>query len=230
MLKEALSYPLEADHRLKTIGIGGLLYIIIGLIQLFVPRNNRIVMILSILALYTSGIILAGYSFRVFRSAAHEDESVPEFTDWRSLCIDGLKIAIVSIIYMITPMILLSFTIVGSGSTPIARVLYLLSFGLSIVFGFFLPVALTNLAVTDHLRGAFEFRTIINASLTRSYVLAVVIMIVLGTILRIIAMLLTVVIIGFFIQFYVHVFLTYLAGYGCGPHLFQAEEKQAAAD
>lgn len=235
MLKEALSYPLQAEHRLKTIGIGGLLYIVGTLSYWYSFMYSGFIMISLTLVAYIVAFVLAGYSLQVLRLSAHKEETLPEFSNWTRLCINGLKMALIALVYMFIPKLLefveeTSSTTNGNGMISTNFVLSWTVFGLSLVAGYFLLVGLTNFALTDRLQEAFEFRTIVNAAMSSSYVLATVIIIVLGTLLRAIAEMLIFVVIGFFILFYVQIFLTYLAGYGCGSHLLEMEDKQATAD
>jgi hypothetical protein len=230
MLEEALGYPLEDEDRLKTFGIGGLLFLAYDIIYYAVDSRitDDMIAIPFLLVLFSIALCLSGYSVRVLRMAALEEETVPSFTDWGSLVIDGLKLPAVGIAYMLPTVLLFALSIIGSSGEGLSLVSLLLSLAASaigLVALFFLPVAWTNLALTNRLGGAFEFGNIVDAALTGRYVLAVLVLIVLGTIFNVIATLLVFLLIGVFIQFYVMVFLSFCIGNGCGPKLHEKQKR-----
>lgn len=228
MLKEALSYPLEADHKLKTIGIGGLLYIApyLVIIPAFLFRNNTIVYmyIINFFIFLAPLILLAGYSFRELPLAAQRKETVPRFTNWTGLFVDGLKIVMITIVYMLIPVILIfgaSAYLSGSGG-------YYFGFLLALSAWFLLPAAVTNFALLGRFGAIFELRTLATAAVNRWYVLTVVF----WTILSFFSMFLYSgpirVIIGCLILFYGQLVMTYLLGASCGSHLIEDSEKAIA--
>lgn len=228
MLEEALGYPLQDENRLKTIGTGGLLYLVSGVAYYLVVyefRDNVIAYPL-LLAVFLIGLCLVGYSYRVFRMTAREEETVPTFTDWVTMLIQGLKLSGVTIAYFLPTILLFAISFITEGGLPFVSLLvFWAGTILGLIAWFFLPIAWTNLALTNRLGAGFEFKTIANATLTGRYILAVLLLIVLGTILNIIATILMVLLIGVFIQFYVQVALSSLIGSACGPTLRERQSE-----
>lgn len=204
MLGEALSYPRRGDGWLKRIGIGGLLILTSFLI---VP-----------------GILLQGYSARVLRSAALGEETPPAFGDWGEMLVDGLKLYVISLAYIIIPYAIFLasvFSVGGSDGGSALGSLGMLVGGLGLlVVSYLLPAAMTNFAVNDSLGAAFDFGTVFSAAFTGRYLLAIVLAIVVGGILGAIGGALVILFfLGLFVLFYVQMFVFYLYGTGCGPQL-----------
>lgn len=201
MLGDALSYPSNGDDWLKTILIGGGLLLTSGLI---IPM-----------------FILYGYTIRVLRSAAKDEDTPPSFEGWDELVIDGLKMFGISIGYLIIPYAISIISVfIGRSS----MVLLLFSSLLLIVAGYTLPVAMTNFALTGDVKAAFELRQIVNAAFTTRYFISVVLALVVGGVLSIIAGLLSLLLVGLPLLFYVLIVINYLYGQGCGSMLQTGSE------
>jgi hypothetical protein len=235
MLEEALGYPFEDENRFTTLGIGGVLYIIGSFLSLFADVfSDDLVAIPLLLILFLGGFVLAGYSARVLRTTARGNETVPGFTDWRGLVIDGLKLTVVNIVYLLPTIVLfvvaISLRSDGGGPTTVVGVLSLTAFTIGLVALFFAPVAWTNVALTERLGAAFEFRTIIDAALTGQYLIAIGLLVVLGVIFRLVAGFLAIIFVGYFVLFYAQVVISYLIGTSCGPNLNETQEESLVAD
>jgi hypothetical protein len=235
MLEEALGYPLEDENRLKTFGVGGVLFLSYDIVYYTVDSvvTDDMIAIPLLLIPFSIMLCLLGYSLRVLRLAALDAETVPAFTGWGDLLIGGLKLSAVSIAYMFPATVLFALSVIRSGQGGVSTVsvlLFLAASAIGLIALFLLPVAWTNLALTNRLGGAFEFRNIVDAALTGRYILAVLLLVVLGTIFNIIATLLVVLLIGVFLQFYVLVFLFFCIGNGCGPKLHEEQAQGPIAD
>lgn len=88
MLGEALSYPKSGDDWLKTVLIGGVLYLVGGFI------------FITLLPVF-------GYFVRVLRSAANDGHEAPVFDEWGDLFVDGVKVLIIQFAYTLVPFVLL---------------------------------------------------------------------------------------------------------------------------
>ncbi|MFC6960797.1 DUF4013 domain-containing protein [Halocatena marina] len=235
MIEEALSYPLEDENRLNTIGLGGVIYIIVSFMSFFADIfSNQLIAIPLLLVLSIGGFTLAGYSARVLRVTARGKETVPRFTDWRGLLVDGFKLTVVNIAYLLPTILtfIVAFAIGSNdgGSTTAVGYLSLAAFAIGLVALFFTPVAWTNVALTDRLSAAFEFRTIVDAALTGQYLVAVGLLVILGAIFRLISGFLAIILVGFFILFYTQVVLSYLVGSSCGSILVEDIDESVVAE
>jgi hypothetical protein len=148
-VEEALTYPTESDDWIVTILIGG------------------------ILTPLTLGIIPSGYLLRAIRANLDGEPEPPTFGDWGELFVDGLKVLVVYLVYMIIPFLIFVFTvgtavfaILTGGDAGAAAGLGTIVLGglaslvLSFVFGYFAVVGIVNLAKEEELGAAFDVDTI----------------------------------------------------------------------
>jgi hypothetical protein len=148
-VEEALTYPTESDDWIVTILIGG------------------------ILTPLTLGIIPSGYLIRAIRANLDGEPEPPTFGDWGELFVDGLKVLVVYLVYMIIPFLVFVFTvgtavfaILTGGDAGAAAGLGTIVLGglaslvLSFVFGYFAVVGIVNLAKEEELGAAFDVDTI----------------------------------------------------------------------
>jgi len=158
-------YPMEGEDWLMTVLIGGVLTIFGFLL-------------IPLLAVY-------GYLLRVIKRSMEGDPQPPSFGDWGDVVVDGVKVAVVGIVYSIIPGIVFAVTVGGSiaamatgtrgGAAAGAAGLtvgFLLSIVLSLVFGYVGVAGLVNFAVEDRLGAAFDVGTITTIALSREYAVA----------------------------------------------------------
>ena len=126
--------------------------------------------IMLIIATIILGIPLAGYSLKVLRG----DRPAPEVSDWGTLFIDGIKLIIIMLIYMIPAMIVL-FVVVGASalasmsSNPSAAmaavggILFglLLFFVVALITAIFAIIGEVRFARTGKMGEAFNFSEIL---------------------------------------------------------------------
>lgn len=150
---DALTYPTEHDDWIKTVLIGGGLSIFGFLL-------------LPILPVY-------GYLVRVIRHTLAGDPQPPTFGEWEELFIDGLQALVISVAYLIVPGIVGIVTFGGAvaamatGSRGGAAaglaglgLGFLLTFVLTIVFGYVAVAALVNFAREERIGAAFDVATL----------------------------------------------------------------------
>lgn len=202
MIGDAINYPTQRDDWLETILIGGGLSIFS-----MVPFVGII-----------GALIINGYSVRVLRSAAKDEDTPPVFDEWAELLVDGLKYVGISIIYILIPLIismmLLFFMLSLESIIGVLIALLPLIFGL-----YLLPAALTNFALTDSIDNALDISTITDAAFTGQYFAAIVLAAFIGFVLGLIGSLFTVLLVGFGILFYQAIVVHYIFARGCCPAL-----------
>lgn len=158
-------FPFRDEHwQTKTL-IGGLLALV-GM--LFFPL---------LLPIY-------GYSLRILRHTIHEGQpTLPEWDDWGGLFLDGLRMWVVSFVYLLPVWVLmcaalacwmlplLTIPFAGSngeeallgltiGGQIAGFALFALAMLPALFLGYFAVVAVTRLAALDALNAAFDFRTV----------------------------------------------------------------------
>ncbi|UWG46683.1 Uncharacterized membrane protein, DUF4013 family [Halanaeroarchaeum sp. HSR-CO] len=164
-IQRSITSPMEAENWLKTILIGGVLTFLGVLI---VPL-----------------LIVYGYLVRVIRGTLSEATEPPTFDDWGDLLVDGVKAWIISLVYMLVPLLVAGFTVGGSilafatgteaGAAAGAGGLWLgfsLSALLALVFGYLTVIAIVNFAREGVFGAGFDFDVIRTVAVDREYALA----------------------------------------------------------
>lgn len=152
-IEDALTYPMESDDWLTTVGIGGVMLILSFLI---VPM-----------------FVAYGYVARAIRANLDGEPEPPTFGDWETIIVDGIKVWAVGFIYMLIPLIVMFLTVgtfffalltgseagaaAGIGTLIIGM---LVSFVLVLVFGYFAVVAIVNMVSEDEFGAAFDVDTL----------------------------------------------------------------------
>ncbi|MEM4526005.1 MAG: DUF4013 domain-containing protein [Methanothermobacter sp.] len=122
-----------------------------------------------------------GYVFRALKATIAGFDELPEFDEWGEMFIDGLKVFVVTLAYMIIPLIIMGvgvftglssagvFTIYGNvmvtAPTLLQAGLGLIIIGIivAIIFGLLWTIAIAHMAYNDsELRAAFQFREILD--------------------------------------------------------------------
>ena len=164
-LDEAVRYPTRSDSWIKTVLIGGIL-IFFGF--LLVPL-----------------FLVYGYTVRSIGAVLADDPSPPEFDEWGELFVDGALAWIISIVYLLVPLLVAGFTIGGSiaavatgseiGAAAGAGGLLVgltISTILSLAFGYLTVVAVVNFARERQFGAAFDLDVIKTVALDRDYAIA----------------------------------------------------------
>jgi hypothetical protein len=164
-LDEAVRYPTRSDSWIKTVLIGGVL-IFLGF--LLVPL-----------------FLVYGYIVRSIGAVLADDPSPPEFDEWGELFVDGALAWIISIVYLLVPLLVAGFTVGGSiaavatgseiGAAAGAGGLLVgltISTILSLAFGYLAVVAIVNFAREGQFGAAFDLDVIKTVALDRDYAIA----------------------------------------------------------
>ncbi|KAA9408977.1 DUF4013 domain-containing protein [Haloarcula hispanica] len=161
-LEETLRYPMEDDDWTVTVLIGG---------------------VLSLLAfLLVPGILVYGYLVQAVRERADGATEPPAFEDWGELFVGGLKAWVIGIVYMLVPLVVFGVTVGGSlfamatgtraGAGAGLAGLFgglVISFVLSLVFGYVATAAIIHFACTGEFGAGFDFGTLRKLVLSPKY-------------------------------------------------------------
>ncbi|WP_254838258.1 DUF4013 domain-containing protein [Natronomonas marina] len=152
-IEDAITYPTESDDWIVTVLIGG------------------VMLLLSFLVI--PAFIAYGYLVRAIQSNLDGEPEPPTFGDWGELIVDGLKVFVVGLIYMLIPLAVLGFTVgtaiiallTGSDAGAAAgfgtlMVGLLVGFVLSLIFGYLAVVGIVNFVHKDSFGAAFDVGTI----------------------------------------------------------------------
>ena len=204
---KAIEFPTKDKEWLTKIVVGGILSII--------PVIN---------------FIAAGYELKVMRNAINKKPAMPRWENFGGLFVDGLVVFIISLIYMIVPIIVFVATsavwglplfsigrFMGCPFALVATFLPLIAITLvfAIIIGFILPMAIALYASSKNVGKAFKFGEILNRikSVFGEYIVAYVFILILGIIIGAIAMIPYIGwIIALFVTFYIGVVSSNLFG------------------
>jgi hypothetical protein len=219
MLDEALSYPRDDDDLARPFLIGS------GLM-------------LAGTVLFVTLIPVYGYLLQVLEDGRTGARGLPEFDDWETLVIDGLKVFVVNLLYTGIPSILVSvvggiaffflaiggFAVAGDGGGGggivfivlllVAGLVVLLSLALLLVATFMLPAAIARMQVHDDLGAALDIREVFAVAKNRDYLVAILLALVVGFGFSLVGGTLTIVLVGFPILLYGFMVVFHLYGQG----------------
>lgn len=195
---DELKSPTLDERWLKKVVIGSLLS--------FVPIVN---------------LVVSGYVLRKLRMAARGEVGLPEWREWGSLFVGGLKLLVVTIAYLLVPLlVIVLFAIgIGAGEHPAAGALALsaifLASVLMVVFALFLPMAAARLAITDSIEEALRAGDIYHRIriVLSDYLLTYVVLVIIYAALMILSQIPVIgVVLSVFISVYVYLALASIFG------------------
>ena len=110
MLREALTYPFRGENAEEALLVGVALAVAAGLL-----------LRLGLLAIFAvvPAVLLAGYALAVLRESAEGGDSLPRFSDFRTRAVDGMRVLVVAVGYLLVPAVALALTV--GGAAPGAR-------------------------------------------------------------------------------------------------------------
>jgi hypothetical protein len=119
IIKDSLKYPLSDWKKILILGIFTVIGGSASLLNFIGITNNAILLIFVIVGLI-SGLLVDGYLFKIVKTSLDGENKLPEFNDWKNLLLNGVKVFITFIVYLILPpfvILLLIFSLAG-GLSP----------------------------------------------------------------------------------------------------------------
>lgn len=191
-MESLLKYPLNDEHWLKKVLIGGVL--IVGSF-----------LVLPIFFLF-------GYQLRVMKEGLRESRRLPDFDEWGEMFFQGLTGIGIGIIY---PLFSLPFFLVGNVLPGAAGALFQFLAMMAVVAGVYLvPAGLARYLHRRDFSAAFDSDFVFALAWNGSYFRTWLVVVLVGILGGFLSNLLTVILVGFFLQFYVNVVLFYIFGQG----------------
>lgn len=164
-LHSILTYPLEREDWLRTVLIGGILTFIGFLI---VPL-----------------LLVYGYVVRTIRVSLDGDAEPPAFTEWKELLVSGLQAFLISIVYLLIPLVIAGLTAgsaiaafatgsetgvaIGAGTMFVGLTV---SAVLALFFSYLGVGAVVNFARKGEMSAAFDFEILKTVALDKSHATA----------------------------------------------------------
>jgi len=117
IIGDSVKYPLSNWKNFLILGIIFVissLYLDIGQLG----ANTVIIGILGVIG-FIVGLLSDGYTLRIIKSSLADFQELPEFNAWVDMFIDGIKVFIVSIVYLIPAILIIAFAALSFGSALI---------------------------------------------------------------------------------------------------------------
>jgi hypothetical protein len=187
------------------------------------PLNDWVkILILTVISIIPIvNFMSGGYYLRIIKSTLAGVDEVPEFDDLGELFIDGIKIIIVGIVYMIVPLIIYAiawlpllftgdpYSVTSGIMSGLTIVLMIIAFVVTFIVSLLLLPAIVNMALYDsELGAAFRFSEVlgrIKAIGWGDYILWIIAIwittVIAGFIIGIIGAILLIILIGFLVWF-----------------------------
>lgn len=192
VVKEGLKYPFNDGKKVLTLGI---ILLVSSLVSIFMdymvfdnmrvladaapvetvqaaisalPPSNVALVVLSWIITFALAIFCAGYLYNVIKYSIENRSDLPGFADIKNIFVNGIKIIIVEIAYMILPAILLLLGImlavneaVSSSVNTIGGILIVIAIVFAIFAALMEIMAICNMVEKDNLKAAFDFNGIL---------------------------------------------------------------------
>ena len=102
IIKDSLRYPFTDWKKILILGLLIVMSSIIGN-AISLGYTNNFVIFLLICVGFLTGLFVNGYMFKIIKTSLNEENKLPEFNGWINMLIDGIKVFVVSIVYLAVP-------------------------------------------------------------------------------------------------------------------------------
>jgi hypothetical protein len=118
IVRDSVNYPISDWKKILILGI---IIVISGISSVAVLLNTKNVVLISVLVVVDVivGFLVNGYLFKIVEFSLDNKVGLPDFNNWAAMCIDGIKVFIVFLVYLIIPVMALIFIVLSSlGEAP----------------------------------------------------------------------------------------------------------------
>lgn len=163
IISDSIKYPFSDIQKFLIVGVFALLAGLNNIVSAYDIDSIAIIGIASIVGLIAS-LIVSGYGVKVIKNAINFSNEVPDF-DFVNDLITGIKVLIISIVYLIIPLIIILLVtgvngLIGASINHLwasIGVAFIIALIIAIIFAIFQIVALARFAYTEQLGDAFNF-------------------------------------------------------------------------
>jgi hypothetical protein len=106
IIKDSLKYPFTDWKNILILGILVVVSSIIGNAISLGYTNNYVIFPLICVGFIT-GLFVNGYMFKIIKTSLNEENKLPGFNAWINMLIDGIKVFLVSIVYLVVPILII---------------------------------------------------------------------------------------------------------------------------
>ena len=110
IIKDSLKYPFTDWKNILILGILVVVSSIIGNAISLGYTNNYVIFPLICVGFIT-GLFVNGYMFKIIKTSLNEENKLPGFNAWINMLIDGIKVFLVSIVYLAVPILIIMLLI-----------------------------------------------------------------------------------------------------------------------
>jgi hypothetical protein len=168
VLNDALKYPYQALERVLILGVvplGAMIISLVILVALSFTGSAEALAIggfLVMVLFFLSCLFVGGYYIRVMESTLTGEEEVPDFSRWGELLLNGLKLLVVKLLYLLVPLLILVLCSWLVISTPDEHLVVVVLLSICLVLlsmllsGLFLALSTAHLASTRSMKEALR--------------------------------------------------------------------------
>lgn len=102
LIKDSLRYPVSDWKKIIVLGIILVIGGLSSFLNLIGVTNEGIILIFFVIGLI-SGLLIDGYLFKIIKTSLDNENKLPEFNNWKNLLVDGVKVFLTFIVYLILP-------------------------------------------------------------------------------------------------------------------------------
>jgi hypothetical protein len=102
LIKDSLKYPVSDWKKIIVLGIILVIGGLSSFLNLIGVTNEGIILIFFVIGLI-SGLLVDGYLFKIIKTSLDNENKLPEFNNWKNLLIDGVKVFLTFIVYLMLP-------------------------------------------------------------------------------------------------------------------------------
>lgn len=165
VLSDSIKYPFISPKRLVVLGI---ILFIGDLYNNFISNGYNILVYILIPIGFFFILLSYGYAIRIIRSSLDGIEHLPPFNKIPGMFVDGVKVLIVSVVYILPYVLIVILAILIAPLLGHMNASFLMIF-LLILFALYLLImlsiwllAIANMAHGGRLKDAFKFRTLLS--------------------------------------------------------------------
>ncbi|AEG19088.1 DUF4013 domain-containing protein [Methanobacterium paludis] len=177
IVSDAIKYPISDWKKILMLGIIIVISSISGLAASIGTTNSGVLTVLGIIG-FLVGLLISGYILRIIKASLAGVSEIPDFDSWPDMFIDGIKVAVVGIVYAIPAILVIIISVAAAAislgiselSNPSAAAGLLMGAGIGGTIAFLylliiipiIAMAIANMAYNDTFGSAFKFNEILN--------------------------------------------------------------------
>jgi hypothetical protein len=117
IIEDAVKYPFSDWKKILIFGIlaliSGLSSAVLLIGSLLGIKNIFVIIFIFIVGYVLFGFLIDGYKFRIIKTSLNGAKELPKFKNWIEMFLDGIKVTIVDIFYLIPAILIIAFSIIS---------------------------------------------------------------------------------------------------------------------